>query len=46
MNLDSENLGIPETEFNSVCTMPSTEFNRICREFGSLSETIKIETNK
>lgn len=26
--------------------MPSTEFNRICREFGSLSETIKIETNK
>lgn len=26
--------------------MPSGEFNRICREFGSLSETIKIETNK
>ena len=26
--------------------MPSTEFNRICREFGALSETIKIETNK
>jgi len=46
MNLDSENLGIPETEFNSICTMPSNEFNRICREFGSLSETIKIETNK
>lgn len=46
MNLDSENLGIPETEFSSVCTMPSNEFNRICREFGGLSETIKIETNK
>lgn len=46
MNLDSENLGIPDTEFSSICTMPSTEFNRICREFGSLSETIKIETNK
>jgi proliferating cell nuclear antigen len=42
MNLDSENLGIPETEFSSVCTLPSSEFNRICREFGSLSETIKI----
>ena len=26
--------------------MPSNEFNRICREFGGLSETIKIETNK
>jgi proliferating cell nuclear antigen len=46
MNLDSENLGIPETEFSSVCRMPSQEFNRICREFGGLSETIKIETNK
>lgn len=46
MNLDSESLGIPETEFSSVCTMPSNEFNRICREFGGLSETIKIETNK
>lgn len=46
MNLDSENLGIPETEFSSVCTMPSQEFNRICREFGGLSESIKVETNK
>lgn len=26
--------------------MPSNEFSRICREFGSLSETIRIETNK
>ena len=46
MNLDSETLGIPETEFNSICTLPSNEFSRICREYGSLSETIKIETNK
>lgn len=37
MNLDSENLGIPETEFTSIVTMPSNEFGRICREFGSLS---------
>ena len=46
MNLDTESLGIPETEFNSICTLPSSEFGRICREFGSLSETIKIDTNK
>ena len=26
--------------------MPANEFSRICREFGSLSESIKIETNK
>lgn len=26
--------------------MPSNEFSRICREFGGLSETIRIETNK
>ncbi len=46
MNLDSENLGIPETDFTSIVTMPSNEFSRICREFGGLSETIRIETNK
>ena len=46
MNLDSETLGIPETEFASIVSLPSNEFSRICREYGSLSETIKIETNK
>lgn len=46
MNLDSENLGIPETEFTSVVSLPSGELNRICKEFGGFSETIMIETNK
>ena len=31
LNLDSESLGIPETEFTSMVTMPSNEFGRICR---------------
>ena len=46
ITIDSENLGIPETEFTSICTLPSGEFARICKEFVGLSESIRIETNK
>lgn len=46
ITIDSENLGIPETDFTSICTLPSGEFARICKEFVGLSESIRIETNK
>jgi proliferating cell nuclear antigen len=46
ITIDSEGMGIPETEFTSICTMPSSEFARICKEFVNLSESIKIETSK
>ena len=46
ITIDSENLGIPETDFTSICTMPSGEFARICKEFVGLSESIRVETNK
>ena len=39
MTLDSEQLGIPETEYSSIVTMSSTEFTRICREMSQISET-------
>ena len=39
MTLDSEQLGIPETEYSSIATMSSTEFTRICREMSQISET-------
>jgi len=32
MTLDSEQLGIPDTEYSSIATMSSAEFTRICRE--------------
>jgi len=41
--LDSEQLGIPETEYSSVVTMGSAEFTKICRELSQLSEIRKIK---
>jgi len=46
MTLDSEQLGIPETEYSSICTMSSSEFTRICREMSQINETVQIETSK
>lgn len=39
LQLDSEQLGIPETEYMSVVTLGSGEFTKICRELSNLSET-------
>jgi proliferating cell nuclear antigen len=41
MDIDSEHLGIPDTEYEAVVKMPSTEFQRICR-CASLSIQIRF----
>lgn len=41
MDIDSEHLGIPETEYEAVVTMPSAEFQRICRDLTTLGDTGK-----
>ena len=46
ITIDSEHLGIPDTNYSSIVTMSSSEFTRICRELYQLSETVIIETNK
>jgi len=46
MDIDSEHLGIPETEYQCVVQMPSAEFQRICREIGILGDTVKITASK
>mmetsp|Transcript_43252 Transcript_43252/g.50087 ORF Transcript_43252/g.50087 Transcript_43252/m.50087 type:complete len:261 (-) Transcript_43252:122-904(-) len=46
LTLDSEQLGIPDTEYSSICTLSSAEFSRICREMNQIAETINIETSK
>jgi proliferating cell nuclear antigen len=46
ITIDSEHLGIPDTQYSSVITMNSNEFTRICKELYALSETVVIETNK
>ncbi len=39
LTIDSEQLGIPETEYSSIVTMNAGEFTRICREMSQISET-------
>lgn len=46
INVDSEQLGIPDTDYSSTLTLPSGELTRICKELSSLSETVTIETSK
>jgi proliferating cell nuclear antigen len=46
ITIDSEHLGIPDTQYLSTITLSSNEFTRICRELYQLSETVVIETNK
>ena len=46
ITIDSEHLGIPETQYGSEISMSSSEFTRICRELYQLSESVSIETNK
>jgi len=46
MDIDSEHLGIPDTEYRCVVKMPSQEFQRICREIAIIGDTVKISASK
>jgi len=39
MDIDSEHLGIPETEYEAIVRMPSAEFARICRDLSTIGDT-------
>ena len=46
MDIDSESLGIPDTEYDARVTMPSGEFTRIVRDLSLLGESVRIEVSK
>jgi proliferating cell nuclear antigen len=46
MNIESEHLGIPDTEYQCVIRMPSTEFQRICRDLSIIGDTCVISGKK
>ncbi|PWN28443.1 putative proliferating cell nuclear antigen [Jaminaea rosea] len=46
LDIDSEHLGIPDTQYEAVVRMSSAEFSRICRDLGTLGESVKIEVSK
>jgi proliferating cell nuclear antigen len=39
MDIDAEELGIPNPEYEAIVTMSSAEFQRICRDLASIGDT-------
>ena len=46
MDIDSEQLGIPDTEYTCTVKMPSGEFQRIIRDLQVLGDTCTISCTK
>ncbi|KAI3734929.1 hypothetical protein L6452_14411 [Arctium lappa] len=46
MDIDSEHLGIPETEYEAIVRMPSAEFARICKDLSTIGDTVLISVTK
>ncbi|KAG7444254.1 proliferating cell nuclear antigen [Guyanagaster necrorhizus] len=46
MDIDSDTLGIPETDYDARVTMASVEFGRIVRDLSLLGESVRIEVSK
>ena len=46
MDITTENLGIPDTEYAATVKMPSPEFQRICRDLSTIGDTVEISVTK
>ena len=46
MDIDSEHLGIPDTEYAVTIRMPSAEFKRICSDLATIGDTVAISVSK
>ncbi|KAG8684184.1 proliferating cell nuclear antigen [Ceratobasidium sp. 394] len=46
MEIDTDTLGIPDTEYDATVVMQSAEFARIVRDLSALGESVKIEVTK
>merc|ERR1719420_1038291 len=46
MDIDSEHLGIPETDYKTTVRLSSTEFQRICRDLAVIGDTLTIAVEK
>merc|ERR1712127_198224 len=46
MEIESEHLGIPDTEYSAVVKMPSAEVQRICRDLSSIGDTVVVSVTK
>lgn len=46
VDIDSDQVGIPETDYSAVIKMPSGEFARVCRDLSNFGESLTICVTK
>lgn len=46
IDIDSEHLGVPDTEYDTVVKMPSAEFSRIVKELQHIGDTVNVHVSK
>ncbi|XP_055350461.1 proliferating cell nuclear antigen-like [Paramacrobiotus metropolitanus] len=46
MNIDTEHLGIPETEYDCIIKLPSLELKRICQDLTQFGDSVNIACAK
>ena len=46
LDLDAENISIPDIQYDSTLTLPSQYFSRLCKEMAGISDTIKITSKQ
>lgn len=44
LDLDDDDINVPETKFDSVITMPSVDFQNYCRSMSNISDTIELKS--
>jgi len=45
-DIDTEHLGIPETEYKCDVSLPSSDFSRICRDLTTIGDSVTINAAK
>lgn len=46
MDIDTDALGIPDTDYEACVTMSATEFSRIIRDLAQLGESVRVDVSK
>lgn len=46
MDIDAEQLGIPDQKYAAAIEMPSSEFQKTCRDLAMFSDSMVITANK
>jgi proliferating cell nuclear antigen len=46
LDIDNQDLNIPNVEINCIVTMPSNDFQRLCRDMSNIGDTVEIRSDK